>query len=234
MHSTWQVRVAVVSDKPLVADVIAVALTHEGFVCSQLDWPVGGQARSRGPTADVALLVSDLDGASRIRGAVQVVSEVPACWVVLTQAPRGPLWGALLELGVVHVASSTTRLDEVVTILRSLADGRVLTSHEERSALLSSWSELLKEHEQVRARLATMTPRETQVLRLLATGSPPREIAHELGVAEATVRTQVKRLLRKLDVRNQLGAVAAFEHVRRAETTLAGADAVVSTMWLGR
>jgi two-component system nitrate/nitrite response regulator NarL len=234
MHPTWQVRVAVVSDQPLVADVIAAALTHGGFACSRPDWPAGVQASPRAPRADVALLVSDLDGASRIRGAVQLVSAVPACWVVLTQAPRGPVWGALLELGVVHVASSSTGLDEVVTLLGTVADGRALTGREERAALVRSWRDLLREHEDVVARLATMTPRETQVLQLLSAGSPPREIAHELGVAEATVRTQVKRLLRKLDVRSQLGAVAAFEHVRRTETTLAGDDPVVSTMWLGR
>jgi hypothetical protein len=79
-----------------------------------------------------------------------------------------------------------------------------------------------------------MTPREAEVLRLLYGGLPVRMIAQRLQVAEATVRTQVKRVLRKLEVRSQIGAVAAFDHVGRGGTTLGDADIIATSMWLGR
>jgi hypothetical protein len=52
-----------------------------------------------------------------------------------------------------------------------------------------------------------LTPREYQVLDLLASGMSDREIARSLVVSEATARTYTKRLLQTLDVNNRLQAV---------------------------
>jgi two-component system nitrate/nitrite response regulator NarL len=241
MNSAWRGCVAIASDQPLVADVIAAALTSNGFECTVQPWPNGDEA---GPPArdasaqprprfDVALLISDLDRIARIKSAVQLVVEVPAGWVVLTGAPRGPLWGALLDLGSVHVVAEGTGLDEITDILTAVSQGVVLTTEAERLELVSSWLAVVHEHQAVLARLATMTPREAEVLRLLYAGTPVRMIAQQLEVAEATVRTQVKRVLRKLEVRSQIGAVAAFDHIGRAGA-LGDADLIATSMWLGR
>jgi two-component system, NarL family, nitrate/nitrite response regulator NarL len=241
INSAWRARVAVASDQPLVSGVIAAALSGHGFECQVLRWPGGmdcegvdrDAARPLGRCPDVALMVSDFDRVARIRSALQLIVEVPASWVVLTGVPRGPLWGALLEMGSLHVAPATTTLDEVTDILVEVSEGRAVTSEGARDELVGAWWTVLSEHEQLVARLATMTPRETEVLKLLYSGSPVRTIAKQLDVAEATVRTQVKRVLRKLDVSSQLAAVAAFEHIRRAEGSASGSD-VVTSMWLGR
>ena len=62
----------------------------------------------------------------------------------------------------------------------------------------------------LRTGAALLTPREAQVLQLLHAGQPVRTIADSFAVAEATVRSQVKSLLRKLAVNSQLSAVAAL------------------------
>lgn len=235
-------RVAVASDQPLVADVIAAALCGNGFLCSVVGWPAGQVCGADEPglslpsprELDVGLMVSDFDRVARIRGGLQLIVEVPASWVVLTGLPRGPLWGALLEIGSTHVAPATTSLDEVTGMLLAVMHGDDVTTALERAELVAEWRSVLIEHQDIVDRLATMTPRETEVLQLLYAGSPVRTIAQQLDVAEATVRTQVKRVLRKLDVRSQLAAVAALEHVRRAEASVEGADGVATTMFLGR
>lgn len=53
-----------------------------------------------------------------------------------------------------------------------------------------------------------LSPRQRQVLDLLAEGTPAREIATRLNLAETTVRNHIRLVLRKLGCHSQLEAVA--------------------------
>ncbi|MFG3423783.1 response regulator [Micromonospora sp. NPDC049460] len=55
--------------------------------------------------------------------------------------------------------------------------------------------------------LAELTARETEVLRMMADGLSNREIAHQLFLGEATVKTHVNRIFAKLGVRDRVQAV---------------------------
>lgn len=67
------------------------------------------------------------------------------------------------------------------------------------------------------SRLGTLlTAREQEVLELMATGATNNQIARELVVSEGTIKSHVKRILRKLRVDNRAGAVARYLHLVRA------------------
>jgi DNA-binding NarL/FixJ family response regulator len=213
-----RLRVAVASDQALVAEAIAAALAGRSFDVEVLPWSAT-MTRSRGP--DVALLLSDLDRPARIRAALRILVRVEAPWVVLAGTPRGPVWGALLEGGATIVAPVSTGLDEVAEMLRAVASGYVAMGTDDRRELVAEWRGLKAQQEAIAARIATMTPRETEVLRLLYAGTSVRDIATRLGVAESTVRSQVRRILRRLEVPSQMAAVAALSVLDDAESIMA-------------
>lgn len=61
---------------------------------------------------------------------------------------------------------------------------------------------------------ALLTPRELDVLRIVGRGATNQEIAHELHVSEATVKTHLGHLLAKLDLRDRAAAIV-FAHDHR-------------------
>jgi RNA polymerase sigma factor (sigma-70 family) len=69
--------------------------------------------------------------------------------------------------------------------------------------------------ERMRRLVASLTVREREVLDLLYDGASVAEIAERFGVAQTTVRTQVKSILRKFGVGSQLAAVAAYDRFLR-------------------
>jgi DNA-binding NarL/FixJ family response regulator len=59
-----------------------------------------------------------------------------------------------------------------------------------------------------------LSPRQRQVLALLARGVRARDIGARLGLSEATVRNHIRALLRRLDSHSQLEAVARARDLR--------------------
>jgi LuxR family transcriptional regulator of csgAB operon len=68
-----------------------------------------------------------------------------------------------------------------------------------------------------------LTRREADVLRLVAAGKPSRTVASDLGVAEATVKSHLNSVYRKLGVRNRVQATNWYLNSRPAQEAQADA-----------
>lgn len=197
----------ITAEHRLVADALAAALLGEGVQTrvtakhpSLLAEPPDGPG-GRG------LLVTELDGDVSLRWARAILARSDTSWLVLTSAPRGPLWGALLDSGATHVMPTSIAFRELCDAIR---DGVPETDEDDRARLVGQWRELAEERRDQLVRLRSLTPREMQVLQLLYGGQQVAEIAHDLGLAPNTVRSQVKAVRRKLGVGSQLAAVAVY------------------------
>ncbi|MFI7698091.1 response regulator [Nonomuraea sp. NPDC049480] len=96
--------------------------------------------------------------------------------------------------------------------VRVIAAGEALLAPAVTRRLISEFARLGPRADASVAALSTLTPRETQVLRLVAEGLSNPEIATRLMVTEETVKTHVSRVLNKLGLRDRTQAVvAAYE-----------------------
>jgi DNA-binding NarL/FixJ family response regulator len=217
--------VAVASDHRLVAEAVVAALRNRSFEPVLVKWrpvtPELTQPRRRrpfrrtvGPPPDVGLLLCDLTRMEQVRAAQAIVNGVPIAWLVMAAVARGPAWGALYESGAALVVPSDTRLIEISELLGDLYAGRKPEDQVcDRRELIQEWRTFASQRSDLTARLQTLTGREEEILRKLHEGFAVRSIAELSEVTEATVRSQVKAILKKLDVNSQMAAVAAYEHV---------------------
>jgi two-component system, NarL family, nitrate/nitrite response regulator NarL len=210
-------RVSIIEDHALFAESLELALSMEGYDVRRLHLPPeGGSAAQLVAAATrlhprVVLVDLDLgrfgDGARIIRPIAQSGANV----VVVTASTDPARWGECLHYGARCALSKTKPLNEILATVRRLHQGLPVMSAEERERLLQVWHLQRSEQRGMRERLAALTHREQQVLGELMEGHPVKDIARTSVVSEATVRTQVKSILAKLEVSSQLAAVG-FAH----------------------
>ncbi|KQW53153.1 hypothetical protein ASC77_02320 [Nocardioides sp. Root1257] len=164
-----------------------------------------------GPLVDHIELVSGLSAAG--------VTTIVLSAVEVDEDPVH--WGRCLLAGAAGVLSMTDDLDVLRRMLRRVLDGEpplcpALVDRLQGAARAAAGDEYWT----TRDRLRLLSGRESEVMSKLIAGHGPIEIAREDVVAEATVRTQVKSILAKLEVSSQLSAVAV---ARRAGWTVSEA-----------
>jgi DNA-binding NarL/FixJ family response regulator len=96
---------------------------------------------------------------------------------------------------------------DLLDAIRIVAGGDALLAPSVTRRLLERFATTLPVGDQTSEALAHLTARETEVLRLLAGGLSNAEIAAELVVSEATVKTHISAVLRKLGLRDRVQAV---------------------------
>jgi DNA-binding NarL/FixJ family response regulator len=224
-HDLPRVRVAVAADQNLVAESVRVALVERGYDAVAPRWLVDGTRSAaetplpltrpgeHEPLPDVALLLSDLSKIAQVQRAQTLLGDLDVPWLVMTEVPAGPAWGALYDGGAALVVSSDTDLDTFCGLLDDVCAGRALPEPERHHELVSLWRSFAQQRHQLTTRISSLTGREEEVLQQLHQGQVVRAIAAAGEVTEATVRSQVKAILRKLEVNSQMAAVTAYREM---------------------
>jgi two-component system, NarL family, response regulator YdfI len=141
-------------------------------------------------------------------GSVHDVLREPisdATIVLLTEVSHAPSISRLLRSGVRAILARESDPDDVLTAIYAAYDGLVLLSTPTAESLAAVYGDQPLEDEDEFSE--EITPRETDVLRMLAEGLVNKDIATRLGISEHTVKFHISSILDKLGASTRTEAV---------------------------
>lgn len=167
----------------------------------------GAAAAEHAPAVCVVDL--DLPGADGIEAiaAIRRYSPTSAC-IVLTALRDDAELGRAVQAGAAAVLHKSIEIDELLQAIRRVGAGANLLDPADQSRWLQAAAEARDRSWEAGMADRSLSPREKEVLALLAEGGTNRSIADELGISPETVQTHVRNILAKLTVGSRLEAVA--------------------------
>jgi DNA-binding NarL/FixJ family response regulator len=203
-------RVLIADDDDLMRAGLVELLTADPAIEIIGQASTGHQAveRTRRLAPDVVLMdvrMPDLDGIGATR---ELARDAPASRVlILTTFEQDDYIFDALRAGASGFLLKRARPEELIAAVHTIAAGEALLSPSVTRRVIDRMAQQPTPKLANQARLDGLTPREREVLVLIARGLSNREIAAALAVEESTVRTHVKRILLKLDLRDRVQAV---------------------------
>jgi DNA-binding NarL/FixJ family response regulator len=157
---------------------------------------------------DVVLMDVRMPNVDGIEATRQIVaSGSPARIIILTTHDVDEYVFAALRAGASGFLLKDVRPPDLVEAIRVVARGDALLAASVTRRLLDRFAAVLPDDAAKPADLDELTERELEVLRLVALALSNAEIAARLVLTEATVKTHVSAVLRKLDLRDRVQAV---------------------------
>jgi DNA-binding NarL/FixJ family response regulator len=207
--------VVVINDKQLVRECIGPQLA-----CRLSELNVETIARpedisevaNRATISVIAIWISGAGNVADTAAAAEVlVPDRPV--VVMSEFADAGVVASALQAGARGYLLPSMGIAEVATALRFVAGGGTYIP----TSVLSDGVAVPKPTPEAIAGGHDFSPRQLQVLRLLREGKPNKIIAHELGMAEATVKVHVRVMMRKLDARKRTQVVVMTGNLPQAE-----------------
>ena len=209
------INVALVDDQPLVrAGLLRILALDEGFdVVAECSDGAEAVQTLEHVAADVVLMDVRMRGMDGIEATRRLrEADGPPVLVLTTFDDDLVLWGAI-EAGAAGFVLKEASAEEIIDATRTVASGGAWLDRAVLPRVLASFRTTGVRRARESLRADGLTERELDVLRLMATGATNTEIAHQLVVSEATIKTHVGSIFSKLGVRDRAGAIVfAYEH----------------------
>ena len=209
------IRDLIADDQPLVRDGFGMILD------AQEDIEVVGEAEDGGRAVDLArelrpdvvLMDIRMPGVDGIEATRRLVAGGDAPRVLMLPTFDGDEYVyEAMKAGASGFLLKDVRRDELVGAVRVVAAGDAMLAPALTRRLIEDFVRRPRPGAAPGGPIADLTEREREVLRLMARGLSNAEIAAELVVSEATVKTHVARILAKLGLRDRIQAVVlAYE-----------------------
>jgi DNA-binding NarL/FixJ family response regulator len=204
------VRVVLVDDDDLMRAGLRAVLSSDETVEVVGEATDGRHAIERVAALEPDVVLMDvrmprLDGISATR---EILASSPSVkvLVVTTFEEDDYIFGSL-SAGASGFLLKRTSPEELIGAIHTVAAGEALLSPSVTRRVIDRMAPQLDAGQPEPERLEELTPRERDVLELMALGLSNAEIAERLVIEESTVKTHVKRILMKLQLRDRVHAV---------------------------
>jgi RNA polymerase sigma factor (sigma-70 family) len=212
---TGSLRVVVADDQALVRTGFRMILTADGIdvVAEATDGAeaVNAVRRTRPDVVLMDIRMPELDGLEATRRILTGADGEPRV-IILTTFDLDHYVYAALSAGASGFLLKDVTPEHLVAAVRMVRSGDALLAPAITRRLVERFANRGADAAALHRDLAALTPRELEVLRLLAEGLSNAELAGRLHLSEATVKTHVARILAKLRLRDRVQAVVvAYE-----------------------
>ena len=205
-------RVGIVEDDPTLRMFVTrlVEKKEHGFEMIGAWGSAEAAARSLlDAMPDVVIVDLELPGTSGVEMIRQLSPRmVNTAFVVLTVHDEPQKVFGALRAGANGYLLKSARPSEIAAGIRNACGGGAPLSQDIARLLIQSFQEPAAKPE--KKPMPGLTPREGQILELLAKGKVPKEVGFELGISYETVRDYLKAVYQKLHVRSRTEAVIKY------------------------
>ncbi|MEO0386920.1 MAG: response regulator transcription factor [Pseudomonadota bacterium] len=205
--------VLIVDDHPLYSDALAAAL-ELAFPCCRIEKAEtlneAIACLEGGFAPELVMFDLKLPDVTGISGFMRLRRHLPDTPVlVISSLASAALVQSLLREGAIGFLPKDSSAQELRAVLARIAEGEThvphaFQAHGDAAAHRRCGSEM-------NPMLASLTPQQQKIMRLICAGKPNKQIAYELSLAEATVKAHITALLRRLEVNNRTQAAVLVE-----------------------
>ena len=209
-----EIRVVIADDQQLLRQSLVHLLDHQPGIRVVAEAATGVEAVSvtRELAPDVVLMdirMPQLDGIAATRSIARDPRLAETRVLVLTMFGLDEYVFGALRAGASGFLLKDATPDALINAVRTVAAGQSLLAPSAVTTLVERWLPT----ETPRGNVAGLTPRQTQILRLVARGLSNEQIEQELHISHATCKTHISALLSRLQARDRAQLViAAYEN----------------------
>ena len=212
------IRILLAGDHRILREGLRSLLAAHGDfeVTGEAADPETALAMARQLKPDIVILEAEIAGDRGVEIARMIRSELPPVKVIAHSAPAGRrMLAEMLRAGANGYLDRESGADELLLALRSVANGSPYLGPVVADRLIDEFTpepaarpaESGKESERSRNYAKTLTAREIEVLRLLATGRRVKEIARVLHISVKTVESHRQNMMDKLEIHSAIELV---------------------------
>ena len=210
-----KIKVLVVDRRELFRQGLAFILEREPnirvvFTCSSAH---EGIKKASELNPDIILLDTELSDCDCVEAPRRICELLPETRIIiLTHSEESHYLISALRIGARAYISKDVKVEDLIRTIAGVYDGEVIISPPMAQKMLEEFKRSVQSEEAVQVKDAfSLSPREKEVLSLVAKGASNRELANALYITENTVKVHLRKIMGKLHVRSrhQLADLAA-------------------------